>query len=251
MSSPTHPGRAREQASPRGAIPSEALMREDAQRVFESVAAGGVAIVPYDVSYAILCASDDALRRVYAAKARSMDRASGVTGSFAIHDAVHDLPPEKRRMARAVAVDHDLPLSVIAPYRADHPFMRRLSPFMLQMATRDGTVNFLLNAGRLRDFVAELSWQHQLPILGSSANASLKGTKYLATDIEPEVLACADIVIDYGPSRHRQDRSLSSTQIDFRTMKVVRYGICFDEIAQVLREEFGVELGPNPWTAGS
>lgn len=221
-------------------------VRGDARRVFDCLRGGGIAICHYDVSYAILSATDDALRRVYAAKKRSFDRASGVSGSFEIHDAVHVLPQDKRRMIRAVAVEHDLPLSVIAPFREDDPFIGRLSPFLREMATRDGTVNFLLNAGQLRDEIAAISWAEQFPLIGSSANASLKGTKYRVEDIEPEVLAAADIVIDYGPSRYSDRPGLSSTQIDFRTMKVVRYGIRFDEIAAILAREFGVVLPPKP-----
>jgi len=202
-------------------------------------------IAHYDVSYAILCATDESLRRVYVAKSRSYDRASGVIGSVEIHENVHVLDEEKRRMIRAVTVDHDLPLSVIAPYRTDSPFMAKLSPFLLDMATRDGTVNFLLNAGELRDEIAALSWRDQLPLIGSSANASLRGTKYRVEDIEQSVRDCADLIIDYGPSRHARTVGLSSTQIDFRTMKVVRYGTCFDEIAAVFENEFGVELPPK------
>ena len=227
--------------------PSKERIQQDARAVYDTVAGGGVAILHYDVSYAIMSASEDALRRVYAAKGRSFERASGVVGSFAIHDAVHELPQEKRNMVRAVTVDNGLPLSVIAPYRQGHPFMAKLSPFLRDMATRDGTVNFLLNAGELRDRVADICWQEQQPFIASSANASLKGTKYRAEDIEPEVLAAADIVINYGPSRHMQTKSLSSTQIDFRTMKVVRFGILFEEIAAVLKRDFGVELPPNPY----
>jgi len=222
-------------------------VKGDAKRVFEAVRDGGVAICHYDLSYAIICATDDALRRVYAAKNRSYDRASGVMGSFEIHDAIHILPERERRMIRAITVDHDLPLSVIAPFDPNHRYMKALSPFLFEMATRDGTVNFLLNAGELRDEVVELAWKANVPLVASSANASLKGTKYRMEDIEPEVRAVADVKIDYGPSKFMQAKSISSTQIDFRTMKVVRFGTCYEQISNILRNEFGRELPPNPF----
>jgi hypothetical protein len=131
---------------------------------------------------------------------------------------------------------------VIAPFRQDHPFMRKLTPFLLEMATRGGTVNFLLNAGALRDEIARHCWREQVPFIASSANRSLKGAKYEVKDIEPEVLAVADIIIDYGPSKYNQFKNTSSSQIDFSTMKVLRRGHCFDEIAAVLRNEFGVNV---------
>ncbi|CAM3951117.1 YrdC-like domain-containing protein [Bordetella tumbae] len=232
-------------------IPDIDTIKKDAQKAFQCLHSGGVVILHYDVSYAVLCATDDALHKVYAAKNRSYDRASGVSGSYDIHRKVHVLSDEKKEMIRVIVQEHDLPLSVIAPFAEDDLFMGKLTPFLRGMATRDGTVNFLMNAGTLRDEIAKLSWEHQFPLIGSSANASLKGTKYRVEDIEPEVLAAADLVIDYGPSKHSQTRSLSSTQIDFRDFKVVRFGICYDQIADVLRERFGVELPANPYQANT
>jgi tRNA A37 threonylcarbamoyladenosine synthetase subunit TsaC/SUA5/YrdC len=220
-------------------------LKTDAKRVFDCVKSGGIAIVHYDVAYAILCATDDALRRVYEAKQRNYSKASGVVGCREMHEAVHDLPEEKRRMIRAIVDDHKLPLSVIAPFRKNDPFMSKLTPFLFDMATRDGTVNFLLNAGALRDEIAAHCWREQVPFVASSANVSLQGAKYGVDDIEPQVKAVADLIIDYGPSKYDKIKNTSSSQIDFGTMKVVRYGHCFDEIAAVLRNEFGVVLEPK------
>ena len=70
----------------------------------------------------------------------------------------------------------------------------------------------------------------------------MKGSRYRARDIDPEVLAIADIVIDYGESRYRNPEGRSSTMIDFRDYSVVRRGVCFDAIAAVFRDEFGIAL---------
>jgi tRNA A37 threonylcarbamoyladenosine synthetase subunit TsaC/SUA5/YrdC len=125
--------------------------------------------------------------------------------------------------------------------------MKQLTPFLTGLATKDDTVNFLLNAGPLRDHIAELSIEHSFPLIASSANVSQRGTKYRADDIEPEIRAAADVIIDYGPSTYMEnglkgDFNFSSTQIDFRTMRLVRKGICFDPICAVLENEFGITL---------
>jgi tRNA A37 threonylcarbamoyladenosine synthetase subunit TsaC/SUA5/YrdC len=221
-------------------------VKADASRVYEVLRRGGVAIVPYDIAYTMQSATDDALRRAYAAKQRSYDRASGIVGNGDIQEAVHILSDRDRRIIRSIAQDHNLPFSVIAPFRAEHPFMKALTPFLLQMGTKDGTVNFLLNAGPLRDEIAALSWEDRFPILASTANRSMRGTKYRLQDIEPEVVAAADITLDYGTARHAHPKGLSSTQIDFRTMKVVRWGLFFDRIAEIMRDEFGVMLEARP-----
>lgn len=215
----------------------------DAARVFECLCDGGIAIIHMDVAYAIMSGTEAALRRVYAAKGRSVDRTSGVVANLAAQEAIHRLSSEGRTIVRRVVVDHDLPMSVIAPYRADHPLMAAMTPFLTDMATKDETVNLLLNAGRLRERIAALSVAANHPLIASSANRSQQGTKYRVADIEPEVRAAADLIIDYGDSKYRQPGfALSSTQIDFRTMRVVREGVCFDSIAAVFHDEFGIAL---------
>ncbi|MCC7426112.1 MAG: Sua5/YciO/YrdC/YwlC family protein [Alphaproteobacteria bacterium] len=222
----------------------------EAERAFDILCRGGVAIIYTDVAYSIVSRTEEALRRVYAAKGRPMARASTLVGNLDAHDALHILPESARRMVRAVTVTHDLPMAVIAEYRAEHPFMRAFSPFLLGMATKDGTLNMLLNSGALRERLAGLSWRAGIPLVASSANASGQGTKYRVEDIEPAVRAVADIICDHGTSRYMPvpmpPVPTSSTQIDFRTMRVVRYGACFHAIATVLAEEFGVRLPPPP-----
>ena len=61
---------------------------------------------------------------------------------------------EASRIIDAVTVRHDLPMSVIAPYRKAHPLMSAIPPFLTGMSTKDDTVNFLLNASPLRGRIA-------------------------------------------------------------------------------------------------
>jgi tRNA A37 threonylcarbamoyladenosine synthetase subunit TsaC/SUA5/YrdC len=97
----------------------------------------------------------------------------------------------------------------------------------------------LLNAGPLHNALAGLSHGRGTPVFGSSANQSLNGSKYTVAEIEPEVVAAADIVIDHGRCRDANDQGLSSTIIDFRDYTVVRAGCRFDEITAFLAERFG------------
>ena len=114
------------------------------------------------------------------------------------------------------------------------------------MSTKNKTVNFLLNSSPLRDRIAELSLNANFPLMASSANQSKRGTKYRAEDIEPEVRAVAEVIIDYGPSKYLQrGYAYSSTQIDFRDMTLVREGVCFAEIEAILNKEFDINLKRN------
>lgn len=227
--------------SPESKLPPETI-EGDAKRVFDVLAGGGTAIIYLDVAYAILGRCADSVRRIYAAKSRSFSRPTGIVGCLELHDSLHMLDERKKEIVRAVTVKHDLPLAVIAPFRKDHAFLRNLDPFVLDNANKDGTLNLLLNAGRLRNRISTMSYEEMTPLIGSSANVSLTGSKYRVADIEPEMIAAADIVIDYGQSRYHNPQGRSSTMIDFRDFSIVREGVCFAQIRDVMRAEFGVEL---------
>ena len=82
-----------------------------------------------------------------------------------------------------------------------------------------------------------------MPLIGSSANRSNQGTKFRVEDIEPEILAIADIVIDHGLRKFHM-YGASSTLLNVETLEVVRYGACFEVIADVISRHFGVKLPP-------
>jgi hypothetical protein len=63
--------------------------------------------------------------------------------------------------------------------------------------------------------------------------------------MEPEITAIADIVIDYGLMKYHPWQA-SSTLLNCETLEVVRWGSCFENIADILKRHFGVELAPRP-----
>ena len=214
----------------------------DARRVFEAVRGGGIAIIHLDVGYAVLAHTADAVRRIYAAKRRGFDKPTGLLGNYALHEALHVLGAREREMVRRLTHDHDLPLAVIAPYRKEHPLLAKLDPFVHRNAVKNDTLNILLNAGELRNAVADLALAHEVVCVGSSANVSLSGTKYRLENVDSELRAIADVETDYGLCAHHNPQGLSSTMIDFTTFRVQRAGACFDRIANVMQQEFGIEL---------
>jgi tRNA A37 threonylcarbamoyladenosine synthetase subunit TsaC/SUA5/YrdC len=214
----------------------------DARRVFDAVRSGGIAIIHLDVGYAVLAHTADAVRRIYGTKRRSFDKPTGLLGNYALHEALHILGAREREMVRRLTQDHDLPIAVIAPYRKDHELLATLDPFVHRNAVKNDTLNILLNAGELRNAVADLAVVSGVVCVGSSANVSLSGTKYRLVDVDPELRAIADVETDYGLCAYHNPQGVSSTMIDFSTFRVQRAGACFDRIAQVMRGEFGVEL---------
>ncbi|MGG5890576.1 Sua5/YciO/YrdC/YwlC family protein [Falsiroseomonas sp. HC035] len=220
-------------------------IRGDARRVVQAVKAGGVAIIPMDVGYAGIGGCHDALMRFFRAKGRGAHKRNAMLGNLELHDELHLLDARGRDMVRCLVEDHDLPVAVVAGFKDQHPLLRALGDEALAASTDGGTLAMLLNAGNfLRDVTREATQQGQ-PLFGSSANLTGTGTRFRATDIQQEIRAVADAVVDYGLQKfHRYRRS--STMIDFRTMEVVRIGSCYEVIAEVLQRHFGVELPPDP-----
>ena len=219
----------------------------DAHRVFDAISqSGGVAIVPLDVAYAVFGSSGDAIQKIFTAKGRSFTKPNGMLGNFEIFRELHQPTPNEQAIVRAVIEDYDLPMSVVAPFRGDHPIFSRVDSFAMERSTKAGTLDLLLNSGPLARALAHQSLERLQPVLGSSANRSLSGSKFRLQDIEKEVRDIAAIQIDYGLCRYHNAEGISSTIIDLKTFKVHRYGVCFDQIADIFQRHFGITLAPKP-----
>lgn len=217
----------------------------DARRVYEALAEGGIGIVPTDVGYVIVACAPDAIWRIFEAKRRKPEKLNAVCGCREMHLALHDVPDDRREIVSAITELHDLPMGAAAKARRDHPALAALRQDVYEQTTHRGTIAMLLNAGPVMDTLARLAFADNRLVIGSSANVSLRGVKFRAGDIEPEITEAADIVLDYGLMRwNRYGRS--STMIDVGDMTVIRYGSCFDLIDDLLRRHFGIELPPEP-----
>lgn len=217
----------------------------DAQRVYEVLSGGGITVIPTDVGYVILGIANDAIWRIFRAKERKPAKLNAMIGCKALHMALHDVGDDRRAVVSAITEDYDLPLGTVAPARLDHPMLAGLDADVLAQTTHEGTVAMLMNAGPLLDRLAHISLDNDTPVIGSSANVSLRGVKFRVEDIEKQIIDAADIVIDYGLMRWRV-YAKSSTMINIGDYSVVRHGSCFDLISEVCRRHFGIALAPPP-----
>jgi len=213
----------------------------EAEKVLDTLEAGGVAIFPADVGYAIVGNREAAIARIFAAKQRSFEKQCGMFTSWAMFDALALVSDRDRTLVHSVIHRHRLPISVVAPYRAHHEIFAGLTPLTRERSSRGGTIDMLLNAGALHDAIAALSWTRRTPVLGSSANRSLTGSKYRLEDVEPEVRAAADLTIDGGSTRYSHPDGMGSTILEMGTLKPIRRGILFDRLCDIARDEAGVD----------
>lgn len=213
-----------------------------AEAVFDTVRAGGVAIFRTDVGYAIVGHAPEAIERIYALKARSPAKPCGCFASLAIFDRLIDCDARARALVQSVVSGHGLPLSIVGRYRPTDPLIAGAPAASLARATKGGTIDLLLNAGPIHDEIARRAAESGMAVFGSSANASLAGSKFRFEDVEPEVRLGVDLAVDSGPTRYSHPQGLGSTIIDIDSFQPLRIGIRFDEIRRIAREDCGIAI---------
>ncbi|KAI8628001.1 hypothetical protein F5Y19DRAFT_439176 [Xylariaceae sp. FL1651] len=225
-----------------GEIPN---VKRDALEAFKVLKAGGVIIIPTDVGYGLMSSSNEGIERTFIAKQRKPGHALGVIGTYLTHTQLNILPPEKFEMIRVVTQDMSQLLNVVAPLRKDHPRLAGLTPATLARFTKGETLGinigespFLRELGRLNDEDGQL-------MIGSSANITGTGQKLRVEDIEPAVMAAADLVVDYGLQRyHRYQRS--GTILDVENMRVLRIGANYEVFRERIKKWWGYDLIEDP-----
>jgi len=217
----------------------------DARRTIDVIKKGGIALVPNDTGYAMCGASMDPLKKIYDTKRRGSHKRNAMAGDLETQRDLMTLGRREQAMVEALVVDHDLPIGVIGPFRADHPLLRKLDADAVKASTAVGTLGMLLNAGPFHKELTRLSREEVVPLFGSSANLTGTGTKFRVEDVQPELREIADITIDYGLRRYHVYRR-AGTLINFSTLEVIRIGACYELIAGVLKRWFDVDLPADP-----
>jgi len=163
-----------------------ALVADDARRLRECVAAGGVAIFPADTVYGLACdpLQREAARRLYELKGRPPERAAAVM-FFSLAAALDALPQLGRRERAALEALLPGPLTVLLPNR-EHRFPLTGAAAVLG-----------LRVPLLPEPLAALG-AVDVPVMQSSANLSGGPEARRLEDIPPVLLAGADLVLDGG-----------------------------------------------------
>ncbi len=213
----------------------------DARRTYDTLMAGGAAIIPTYVGYAIVGISEEAIDRTFVAKRRKKGKLHAFTGSPELHDSLHILDDKTRKVIRTIWQEAGLTIGCVAPARIDHPMIQKLPDAIRSQSIKDGTLAMLLGGGPFLDALGRLSYENQIPIIGSSANVTQRGVKFRVEDIESEIIEAANLIIDYGLMRWAS-YNFSSTMIDFRDYSVVRKGACFDLLQDLLLRHFDIKI---------
>jgi hypothetical protein len=222
----------------------------DVRRVWDVLADGGVSIFPTSAGYAFWSGSASGAQRIVDALGDSLRLPLGVLMGPA-HEDAQLLDDVQRDIVDCITKDLGLPLSVIAPFRSEHPLVRELTADsdLRRLTTADGCVatvidgagTFKYGGGVIVREMERRSVASGHPIVGGSVTVPGGSWNRAVKDIDADVLDCADIVLDYGLTTDYHFGS-GATQINFATMEVVRAGFYYAYIAQVLRQHFGWEF---------
>jgi tRNA A37 threonylcarbamoyladenosine synthetase subunit TsaC/SUA5/YrdC len=228
------------------AFPGRLDIASDAKRVFSVLNDGGLALIPGDVGYGFIARDPKALDKMFKTKKRAAHKRHGMAGSYEHHLEIHrGLDARAHEIIDTLALDYRLPFSIVAPYDPDNRFIRQLDEETLKGSTVNGTIGLVINQGNFVTEVVRLGHEAGVSLLGSSANMSGTGIKGRLEEVEPEIVAIADIVIDYGLAKYHAYKR-ASTLINFQTMQVIRAGACYEIIADVLKRRFGIDVPADP-----
>jgi L-threonylcarbamoyladenylate synthase len=175
------------------------LTADDAKRLRECIAGGGVAVFPADTVYGLACdpLNHEAVARLYALKGRPPERPAAVM-LFALAAALAALPELGPRERAALEALLPGPLTVLLPNR------ERRYPLT------GGAEVLGLRVPLLPEPLAALR-AVDVPVMQSSANRSGSPEARCLSEIPPALLHGADLVLDGG-----ELPGIASTVLDLR-----------------------------------
>ncbi len=183
------------------------LTSEDALRLQECVAAGGVAVFPSDTVYGVCCDPDDheAARRMYELKGRPAARSCAVM-FFSLARALEQLDTVTKPERLALEVLLPGPLTLLLANRSER----------FAAACRNDPSTLGLRVPRLPDDLKALEGVER-PIMQSSANLSGEPDARSLAEVPRSLLEGADLVLDGGELPGRP-----STVVDLRDFDLQR-----------------------------
>ena len=220
-------------------------IEKDAKQAFEVIMGGGTCILPMDVGYAFLGKGLDPVMHIFNTKQRANTKYNALIGNMDHHRSLHECTSRGREIVSAIVEDYDLPLGIIAPCNPEHELFGTIEEELYTRSTVDNTLAMLTNAGRFHAEITRLSFEAGQLFFGSSANVSTTGTRFRVEDIQDEIKDAADFIVNYGPVKYTH-QGMSSTLLNVETLEVVRFGCCYENISDILKRHFNIDLPPRP-----
>ncbi len=204
-------------------------IERDAQRLYNLLLEGGVALVPTQTGYGLIAMKTPAVRRIYALKGRPGEKPCVTVGSLPVLDevAVGVDPATRSWLASAI---QSWPMALITRLNPASRLVASFEPFVLQQCTKADTIATFYGVGELVARVARLAYEHGQLIVGSSANLAGTGNNYAIEDVPDSIRGAVDLEIDYGRAALANPSKLASTILDLTKSTFQRQGVHFADI---------------------
>jgi L-threonylcarbamoyladenylate synthase len=188
---------------------------DDVETFERCISVGGVAVFPADTVYGLATEPDsrEGVERLYRLKGRQPDQPSAVM-FFGVEAALAALPELGRRMRRLLERLLPGPVTLLVPNPAHR--------FPLACGTEPNRLG--IRVPRLEGELAPLAAVSR-PVLQSSANRRGEPEAHRVADVDPDLRAAVDVVLDGG-----ELPGTASTVVDFSaweeggTFELVREG---------------------------
>ena len=206
---------------------------EAAENVLDVIENGGLAVVPFDVSYAFLAGALEPLKRIYELKLRPSSKACPILASWEhFLDLVTAAPEEIRRMKKVI--DAGLPVGVLAKPNWASETARSVPRDCLDLLEQDGKIALFMNMGGMSVDVINAANGRGLRLFGSSANISGTGNSFSLDEVPASILDSTDLRCDAGRCKYANYGRSASTIVELSTGEIVRAGILHAEIKKRL-----------------
>jgi tRNA A37 threonylcarbamoyladenosine synthetase subunit TsaC/SUA5/YrdC len=203
--------------------------KEAAELVVETIKAGGLAVVPLDVSYACLAGTLEPLKKIYELKLRPVSKPCPVLASWEHFVDVAGDGAQQIECARRV-VDAGLPVGFLTHPLPGNSVLKTVPSDCMQYIMKADKVAMFINMGGLSRYLIDAADRDGTRLFGSSANISGKGNSFSLDDVPGAFFDAVDIVVDAGDCKYQNAERLASSIVDLSTGEMTRAGILEAEI---------------------
>ena len=199
---------------------------QEVEKIFSVMEAGGIVIVPLDVGYALLFTKPDCIEKIYQIKKRSKEKPLVCLGD---EKTIAEIFVNNKNSKFYYKLGY--PVGLIGKFKTNYVDNK--------LCTKNGKIAIFVNMGEFADDLVRFSRNKGKIVFGSSANISGAGNHFEVKDIEKEIFDKVDYVLDLGKTRysefHKDGRGMSSTMIDIEDNQIVRKGLLYKEIKDLLK----------------
>jgi tRNA A37 threonylcarbamoyladenosine synthetase subunit TsaC/SUA5/YrdC len=203
----------------------------EADKAFEVIRAGGLALIPADIGYGFLGHSLASIEKMYALKDRRFDNPCITVGNL---DGIASLAllPDRALLEWLAEISALTTLAVVVQVKRESPLVASLDPWVYEHSSNRGTMAIFLNPGPFVERMVMRAYEAGMILVGSSGNASGTGNNYRFHDVPQVIRDGVDYKFDAGPMRHENEDRMATTIVNLTNFTLRRLGVSHREIIE-------------------